>query len=77
MAYIPNNYDPNGPRERGRVSSIPVFGRKITPPSDETTFETICPHECRMIAFGGCADACCLSARPGNQEPVWPTPKSL
>lgn len=91
MPDILNTYDPRGggrPYQRtpprsplrdqpGNITIRPVFGQKITPPEDADLFEPICPHECRLIEFGGCDGACALMARSDKAEPTWPIPTNL
>lgn len=55
------------------VVERPVFGRRITPPTP-APLEPICPHECRMIDFGGCGKKCRLMAHTDKEEPKWPIP---
>ena len=87
MPSVPRDYDPTGrygaprlappaaidPFRPYSVVERPVFGRRITPPV-RAQMEPICPHECRMIEFGGCGKKCRLMAQADKEEPTWPTP---
>jgi len=78
MPDIPNNYNPRGlglrriaPPPTAEQLAAPVhardtkmrpFGRKVEPLGADAALPTICPHECRMIDYGGCAGRCRLEA---------------
>lgn len=90
MSGIPNDYNPHGgmprkpigtrkplvvvdPDAPAKITTRLVFGRRIIPP-EKASLAPICPDECRMIEFGGCAGDCRLMAPADRKEPPWPTP---
>lgn len=45
------------------IRTMGAFGRNVQPPEDTIDLPPICPHECRLIEFGGCDGPCRLTAR--------------